>query len=499
MLAGVRDDLAASGWWDDDWIERTVTQAPAALDAACARWRELYRAALTEQFEQNRLVNDPTSTQALRRSAEARRREAEAQLRLLRNEDSDRNNTDFYPYRYFASEGFLPGYSFPRLPLAAFIPGLRRRLSDGDFLQRPRFLAISEFGPGALIYHEGARYQVTRIQLPGSAATPGSIDTATAKRCRACGYLHDGADLLDDCRHCGARLGTAEGGLLQLRTVFTRRRERISSDEEERRRQGFELEVSYAFADRGARPGSTSATATHPDGHELLDLTYGDAATVRVTNVGLTRRKHPGERGFWLDTINGRWLSDKQGSESTASDELDDAGQAKFKTKVIPYVEDTRNILITRLPHTADLSLVATLQHALERGHRGRVPAGGLRTDLPTPARRRRAGPAADRRIRRRRCRGAAPPGRRTRSPGPGRPHRPGPGPLRPRHRCRPDGRRDRGCPLREGLLRLPALLLQPGRPRQDRPAPGPRPTPGPGRVPSRTRGRRPHPHRTSR
>lgn len=28
--------------------------------------------------------------------------------------------TDFYSYCYFASEGFLPGYSFPRLPLAAF-------------------------------------------------------------------------------------------------------------------------------------------------------------------------------------------------------------------------------------------------------------------------------------------------------------------------------------------------------------------------------------------
>ncbi|MEK8170890.1 hypothetical protein NKH77_19030 [Streptomyces sp. M19] len=29
--------------------------------------------------------------------------------------------SDFFPYRYFASEGFLPGYSFPRLPLAAYI------------------------------------------------------------------------------------------------------------------------------------------------------------------------------------------------------------------------------------------------------------------------------------------------------------------------------------------------------------------------------------------
>ena len=45
------------------------------------------------------------------------------QLVLLRNEDSANGHSDFYSYRYFASEGFLPGYSFPRLPLAAYIPG----------------------------------------------------------------------------------------------------------------------------------------------------------------------------------------------------------------------------------------------------------------------------------------------------------------------------------------------------------------------------------------
>ena len=35
--------------------------------------------------------------------------------------------SDFYSYRYMASEGFLPGYNFPRLPLSAYIPGRRTR------------------------------------------------------------------------------------------------------------------------------------------------------------------------------------------------------------------------------------------------------------------------------------------------------------------------------------------------------------------------------------
>ena len=107
--------------------------------------------------------------------------------------------SDFNPYRYLASEGFLPGYSFPRLPLAAYIPTSARRFGDGDYLQRPRFLAIREFGPGALIYHEGARYQVDRIQLP--AGGTGDLVTSSAKRCEACGYLGaDGEDRCDMCR-----------------------------------------------------------------------------------------------------------------------------------------------------------------------------------------------------------------------------------------------------------------------------------------------------------
>ena len=42
------------------------------------------------------------------------------------------NGSDFYSYRYLATEGFLPGYNFPRLPLYAFIPGEGK---TGSFLQ----------------------------------------------------------------------------------------------------------------------------------------------------------------------------------------------------------------------------------------------------------------------------------------------------------------------------------------------------------------------------
>jgi hypothetical protein len=54
------------------------------------------------------------------------RAEAESQLEILRGEGSESTmQSDFYSYRYFASEGFLPGYSFPRLPLSAWIGELQ--------------------------------------------------------------------------------------------------------------------------------------------------------------------------------------------------------------------------------------------------------------------------------------------------------------------------------------------------------------------------------------
>ncbi|MGJ3561773.1 hypothetical protein ACR6C2_40160 [Streptomyces sp. INA 01156] len=75
---------------------------------------------------------------------------------------------------------------------------------------------------------------MTRIQLPPDSS--GDLATSRASRCARCGYHHDPEERQDRCQMCDEPLGAATHGLLQLHTVYTTRRERISSDEEERRR-----------------------------------------------------------------------------------------------------------------------------------------------------------------------------------------------------------------------------------------------------------------------
>lgn len=372
VFAPLLDELRATTWFHDEWIEVKVRHAPEAFDRACDRWRSLYRAALMDQAEQNKVVLSATRSPGEKRAAEARRREAENQLRLLRNEDSGQSHSDFYTYRYFASEGFLPGYSFPRLPLAAYIPAVRAGSTSrdgGDYLQRPRFLAISEFGPGSLIYHEGARYEVHRVQVPMAAEGVGSIDLGEARRCVSCGYHHDRQPGLDVCESCGATLAPARTGLMRLQTVFTRRRERISSDEEERRRAGFELETSFRFSRNGARINRRDAQVMGADDQPLLELVYGDTAMVRMTNLGLRRRREDSPPGYWLDPVKGRWLSDKKAEESLEEDSDDvDMSQVSNPRRVIPFVEDSRNVLLIRLAESMSETETTTLRYALERG-----------------------------------------------------------------------------------------------------------------------------------
>jgi hypothetical protein len=47
---------------------------------------------------------------------------------------------------------FLSGYNFPALPVRARVPR-----GDGEYIARPRALAILELAPHSIVYHEVAK------------------------------------------------------------------------------------------------------------------------------------------------------------------------------------------------------------------------------------------------------------------------------------------------------------------------------------------------------
>jgi ATP-dependent helicase YprA (DUF1998 family) len=360
--------LDEAEWYSSEWLDKTLTNTPLAFDEAAERWRGLYRAALATQAAQNAIATDASRSQREREMARRLRAEAEAQLDLLRGSTGESLfQSDFYSYRYFASEGFLPGYNFPRLPLSAYVPGRRGAAGRDEFLSRPRFLAISEFGPRSVIYHEGSRYLINKVILPVARTEENRLVTYAVKQCGACGYLHplvNNGQGPDFCEHCGTPLPAPIERLFRLQNVATRRRDRINSDEEERLRQGFEIRSGVRFAEHGGQPSRRQARAV-ADGSEVVELTYGPAATLWRVNVGWARRAERDRLGFVLDTERGYWAK----SEQEVLDDPDDPMSAS-KERVIPYVEDRRNALLVRPSQQLDdatmASLTAALKHAIQ-------------------------------------------------------------------------------------------------------------------------------------
>jgi ATP-dependent helicase YprA (DUF1998 family)/very-short-patch-repair endonuclease len=366
ILAGINEELLNAGWYTERWLGDVLNRIPRTFEQACQRWRDLYLAAVKQRETQNRIIGDASRSPKDKQTAKHLRQEAEQQMELLL-ETKDIMHSDFYSYRYFASEGFLPGYNFPRLPLSAYIPGRRRVNNRDEFLSRARFLAITEFGPRNIIYHEGSRYEINKVIIPVSSTNDDGLPTSAAKLCPACGYLHPitGGAGPDLCQHCHQMLDPALSPLFRLQNVATRRRDRISSDEEERLRMGYDLRTVIRFDDHDGHSSCRTAEVKS-GGEKLANLTYAHSSLIWRINLGWRRRKNKEQFGFMLDTERGYW----EKSDQEVNDDNVDEPFSNRIARVIPYVEDRRNALIyqpaTPLSETQMASLQAALKNAIQ-------------------------------------------------------------------------------------------------------------------------------------
>ena len=366
LIASIRDELSTAAWFHDNWTKEVLDQLERTFDTSCDRWRSLYRSAVRQRELHHNIIGDHSRPEAERNHSRRLRAQAESQIRLL-TEAEGVYEGDFYSYRYFAAEGFLPGYNFPRLPISAYIPGRRQRKGRDEFVSRPRFLAISEFGPGALVYHEGARYQVYKVNLDfgseGIEATH-ELTTATMKRCPRCGYAHleQGNNMAEVCDRCGAALDGPSRieHLVQLQNVSLRIRQRITCDEEERQRFGYKLVSSYRFPEVGGKLDRKDAEVYVGDAL-IMRLSYGDATDLYRINLGWTHQRGTQPPGFNLDLERGYWAR----NPADDADNDDAAAQGRIQ-RVVPYVKDTKNALVLRLEPSRTGPEMASLQAAVK-------------------------------------------------------------------------------------------------------------------------------------
>ena len=425
-------DCAEPTWWYDGWVERHGASArPSGFDA---RLRPLARpvprrAGRAGRAEPARVAPHRHRARPAARPSGAAR-EAETQLDLLRERrTASRRSRDFYTYRYLASEGFLPGYSFPRLPLAAYIPPPARGTARATTCSGPGSWPSASSAP--------ARSSTTRARATRSPASScrrtaaGDVTTDEAKPLRAAAAttttprtgrpLRDAASSRSAPRTRPAaaadRLHHAPGADLLRRGGAPpgRLRARVTS---------------YRFHDHGARPGRSATPGRRRRGR-WPTLTYGDAATVRITNVGPVRRQaRTSDRGFWLDPADGRWLTRREAAEATAT-----PARCRRRRRGRRQAPQEAGHPVRRGPpqhpgrhgSTQPLDEDGGALPAVRAGarHRGRLPAGGLRARpascCPTTT---AAGPDAVHRGRRGRRRRAAAAAVRAGRAAPGRPQR---------------------------------------------------------------------------
>ncbi|WP_448520912.1 hypothetical protein [Schleiferia thermophila] len=230
----------------------------------------------------------------------------------------------------------------------------------GVFISRPRFIALSEFGPRNIIYHDGTKYRVDRMIL-----TEADLNLKKGKICPKTGYfLFDkqyGYEVdpiinkrlqLDYSKHVHTTL-------LEMAETRAYEIQRITCQEEERTKKGYDVQTYFAV-DSGFE--NTTEGIVSIGNEKLLHIHY--IPTCRIFKLNLKWRTS-NEDGFTLNLNTGYWQSKKQKEEKINAGEVDSLKDVKL------FTSDTANALyiqpVKALGLAGGSNGVITLMFAIKR------------------------------------------------------------------------------------------------------------------------------------
>ena len=343
-------------WFNDEWIDQTLASITKNLNWSMERWRRLYRQARATLSRATQEIESGTYSLGSKEYKQAKRNQDQAtrQLDLLKNDMKGSFNqlSEFYPYRYLASEGFLPGYNFTRLPLRVFIP-----VGDsGEYISRPRFTALREFGPGNIIYYSGQKYEIRQLVVQDAES-----HLQEAKVSLNAGYfLRDHQKDLELCPFTGVSLSDNNQceylhDLLEMTESRAEPRARISCEEEERLSKGFQIDTYFSVPDGDMSRLRKAMLKAGDD--DFLHLNFIPAANLLQIN---RKWKSTEKEGFTLGMMSGFWKTGNIADRGPDAEDIKDVKLFATDTADALYIEPIEPLALER-------DGIITLQYAIKR------------------------------------------------------------------------------------------------------------------------------------
>lgn len=326
-------------WFTPDWIDRLLDSYEADFDQALNRWRVLYKQAQTQIEEATFIIDNRIYGESSREKNDAhmkvKRGERLRDMLLGVNQGKNREENEFYPYRYLASEGFLPGYNFTKLPSRAL---LQYRSDKVEYLSRAKRLALTEFGPQNIIYNNGGKFRIKRMQIlsditphrffynPQTGAVYKDEENATHHTDIITGESIDGVKKL------------ITGTCIEAQDMVAQETEKITCQEEERARKYYQMRTFFSSDD----PQTISeCELKSPEGHHLAYIHY--LPSCRLTYILESPNEESGN-GFALDTKTGDWLSNDR-VETLRKEQEQHPEEADRTQYVKLFTESTANAI----------------------------------------------------------------------------------------------------------------------------------------------------------
>jgi ribosomal protein L37AE/L43A len=270
---------------------------------------------------------------------------------------------DFYTYQYLRSQGFLPNYGFPRSSVTLTFS------SREDDIRREQERSIREFAPGNYVYYAGEKFAVKEARPRTSDVGPLTKHMRVCSECEAV-FMGEEAQEMAACTECGNSFeGThSEPNAMEFPDQRAGPEEYITSDEEERRRRGYEIDRYYHREDADAYELESDNINAH--------LTYEPNSDIVVVNSGF---KDPDKDldGFAICDECNQWLTSEDMIDKHTGEDANcyaNASQDQVKRGVKLYTRGGHDTvtLTTPVPDDVDSErseeFYVTLKEALFQG-----------------------------------------------------------------------------------------------------------------------------------